>query len=130
MGSTLLGEVSQLPVCRYRSNVISWHERFAKDSPDKYQELVSLCEDWLSGGQSRQVFCHKSQLYDWLCGKDQDRPRARFLPDGISNQAFSVFMRTLQNAKEKQPSSAECGKPGARVGGVNASAGRQGRTKS
>ena len=63
---SLLNQVKSLP--NGSSGRRTWFQQMRHTSPDRYEELMELVNDFLDGGDARRVFISTRQLHQYLTG--------------------------------------------------------------
>jgi hypothetical protein len=73
----------------------TWVERLKANDPDGYAQIVEVIEDFNANGNTKKVFPNAARLYEFLIGKDPERPGPNRIGD-IGDVMFRRFVRSLR----------------------------------
>ena len=94
---SIIDEIKALPAIRPTGRR-AWLEQMKRTSPEQYEALNQVVDDFNRDGVSRQVFGSLSALYRYLAGKDPDRPRERLIDIGF--QGFRGYVMSRQERRD------------------------------
>lgn len=73
----------------------TWVDRLKASDPEGFAEIVEVVQDFNANGNTRRVFPNAARLYEYLSGKDTERPGPNRLGD-IGDVMFRRFVCSLR----------------------------------